>query len=347
MSGFNSSNIDVQRTENGWTFTKSGRKGKSTVYQVTDTNGNGRYDKGDVAKLVQSDLGLFSSRDLNAAVKGVYQLEGNEFTFDEMYGLAQITDNEGYGSGYRNSSTRFSSGSYTGFAPYMNPNFGRYCGNFTPYGTASYMQFESYTPAQNNPAVSNPYAQLQDYASRLAEKTNDPNNPANMKKHIYEQIKEQLEDVDEDGSNNDLTAGNANRLQEIFNQVDENYNNMTDDMVNESAEIINAGMVSTRFIEKMEEAYVDSTDDQKQKDKSQNAINNLVDKINDTLDRYSSASDEDKKKILSDYNYAELTAILIEFDQGDVDKMDKATIEKLTKRVINIMNSGPKDIEKE
>ena len=111
MSGFNSSNIDVQRTENGWTFSKSGRKGKSTVYQVTDTNGNGRYDKGDVAKLVQSDLGLFSSRDLNAAVKGVYQLEGNEFTFDEMYGLAQITDNEGYGSGYRNSSTRFSSGS--------------------------------------------------------------------------------------------------------------------------------------------------------------------------------------------------------------------------------------------
>ena len=169
----------------------------------------------------------------------------------------------------------------------------------------------------------------------------------NIKKHIYEQIQDEINNVDEDGCNNELTAGNHNRLKEIIAKVDENYQNLTDDMVNESAEIINAGAVSTKMIEKMEEVYVDTAKDQKQRDKSQNAINNLVAKINDTLDKYCSASDADKKKILRDYNYAELTAILIEFDQGDVEKMDTETIKKFTEKVIKIMNSGPKDITEE
>lgn len=362
MSGFfSSNNIDVQRTDNGWTFTKSGRKGKSTVYQVTDTNGNGRYDKGDVAKLIKSELGLFSSRDMNNAVRGVYETEGNEYSFDEMYGLAAIEDQGGYGSefsSYRgNTSYSFSMGSYMnpygGFHSYWNATpLGRYYNmgynNHNYWGPGNYMQIQSYTPAtQNNAPVSNPYAQLQDLAEKQTEELNNPNSENNIKKHIYEQIQDEINNVDEDGCNNELTAGNHNRLKEIIAKVDENYQNLTDDMVNESAEIINAGAVSTKMIEKMEEVYVDTAEDQKQRDKSQNAINNLVEKINDTLDKYCSASDADKKKILSDYNYAELTAILIEFDQGDVEKMDTETIKKFTEKVIKIMNSGPKDITEE
>ncbi len=359
MSGFFSSNIDVQRTDNGWIFTKSGRKGKSTVYQVTDTNGNGRYDKGDTAKLVKSDLGLFSSKDMNNAVKGVYETEGNEYSFDEMYGLAAVKDQEGYSSGYNsyrgNTSYSFSMGSYRnpymgGFQSYWSASpFGRYYNmgfNNNLWGAGNYMQMQSYTPTNTEP-VTNPYAQLQEYASRTTEAENDPNNENNIKKHIYGKIQEELHNVDDDGCSNELTAGNHNRLQEIIDKVDENYQDMTEEMVNESAEIIEAGAVPMNFIEKMEEIYVDTAKDQKQRDKSQNAINNLVDKINETLDKYCSAPETEKKKILSDYNYAELTAILIEFDQGDVEKMDTETIKKFTEKVIKIMNSGPKDITEE
>ena len=344
MSGyFSQSNISVQKTETGWTFSKTGKKG-STVYNVTDTNGNGRFDRGDKAKLVKSDLGLFSTQDLNAAQKGVYEQEGNEYSFDEMYGLASIKDTENKKGSYN-----VSMGSYTGglgshFAYSSGGNFMTFRYNNRYPGSANYLQVQRQTPVQTTQGI-NPYLQLQNELSRLNEfqRQMQPQE-TNIQKDIYEQIQGYLNDVDENGFSNILTDGNYERLQNIMDETDNDYRNLTDDMANESAELINAGSVPITMIDKMQEVYVDTAEGE-QKEKSQKAIYNMINKINKVLDDYKAAPEAEKKNILSDDNYAELTAILIEFDKGDVDKMDEATIKELTQKVVKIMNSGATDIE--
>lgn len=352
MTGlFKTTKIDVQKTSSGWTFTKTGKKGQQTVYEVTDTNGNGRYDKGDTAKLVKSDAGLFSNKDMTKAMKGTYECEGNEYSYDEMYGIAQATDNY-----KKNSSTptysnfNFNLGSF-GMNPYwsfsMN-NFMNPMNNFlNPMTMMSQM---SIMPQMSMmPDLSQMFAQFQQLMSQYQPlKTDDES----VKKYIQQtthqkfdtQMKNYIKEFDDGKA--PISQGNFEKLKEIYETVKDDPTKFTDELINRSAEILTAEKVPIEFAEKLKRFYVDTAKKDEQRVKSAKANANLIKSLNRALKGYESATTQEaKNKVLTDNNYNEIKEILEEFENNSV--MSKETVEEHTQRLIKLVKAGPKDPDEE
>lgn len=342
MSG---NNVDVTRTETGWIFTKTTKDNKKAVYEVTDTNGNGRFDKGDVSTLLSNSGTSFTTAEMQRATLMTYNnTVGNEYSFDEMMGLANINTQmpeekpektgfwHGVGNVFKGIGKGFMSvlGIFTGLGPNLwSLNAGGGMGfndlqvGAYNLGTNSFMQnmpqlFNNALKAQQQ------YQQgWQNVVGATGSESGDYSNPDVSKLANY------LDDITDGKAN--MSQDNKARLQEIYDEIKDDPEKFTDELKTEAKELMEAGAVpieaANGFREHFKTKY--NTPERAEKETAE-----LLKKINNAVKKYEQMPDGEKYKIMNKKNYEELTNI-VNLIKANPEKVDYNTATTLIKDILS------------